>query len=84
MVLPNVLSKMAQGKIRELKFRPTCDNITIMPVIYAAGKIRTPIMVIPGQRERFSKRGRGKFKYFAEFIPEPNYLFICAGFMCRN
>lgn len=69
-----IVRSVMRANTRELKFRGTCDHVTVMPVISAAGQVMTPLVVFPGREEKWRKRSDGKFETPADFLPQPNNL----------
>lgn len=65
-----------RANTRELKWRGTCDHVTVMPVISAAGQVFTPLFVLPGAEARWRKRGNGTYETPSDFLPKPNYVFM--------
>lgn len=47
-----------------------------MLVISVAGKILTPLVVLPGLEAKYRKQKNGKYETPADFLPWPNYLFM--------
>lgn len=65
-----------RGNTLELRWRGTCDHVTVMPIISASGLIFTPLFVLPGSEARRRKRGNGKYETPSDFLPKPDYLFM--------
>lgn len=65
-----------ERKNREIQFKGSCDHVTLRPVIFAAGQIMTPILVLTGLEGRYRKRSNGKYENPSNYLPRPNYLHI--------
>lgn len=73
--LKSLVTKNSRGNTRDPKFRGSCDHITVMPVVSAAGQALTTVIVLPGTEVKYHKRG-GRFETPADFLSQPNYLFM--------
>lgn len=71
-----VVSQGSRGNTTEPKFKGTCDHVTLMPVVSASGQAYTPVIVLPGKEARYRKRSSGIFETPADYLPQPNYLFM--------
>lgn len=71
-----IVKSGTRGNTRELKFRGSCDHVTLMPVVSAAGQVFTPLFVLPGKEARWRKRCNGKYETPSDFLPKPNLLFM--------
>lgn len=65
-----------RGNTMEIKFRGTCDHVTLMSVISAAGQIFTSLVVLPWSEEKNRKRANDKYETHSDYLPKPNYLFM--------
>lgn len=43
------------GNTTEIKFKGTCDHVTLLPVILAIGQILAPIVVLLGSESKYRK-----------------------------
>lgn len=68
--------KGRRGNSIESKFRGSCDHVTMMPVISAAGQILTPLFVLPRVEERYRKRSDGKWELPTHFLPQPKLVYM--------
>lgn len=66
----------SRANARQLKWRGTCDHVTLMAVVNAAGQSYTPLVVLPGVQARYRRRTDGRYETPADFLPVPNYLFM--------
>lgn len=71
-----IVSEGARGNIVEPKFRGSCDHVTLMPVVSAAGQALTPVVVLPGKEAKFRRRADRTFETPSDYLPQPNYCFM--------
>ena len=71
-----IVQRGTRANTREPKFKGTCDHVTLMPVVSAAGQVYTPVVVLPGKEARYRKRPDGSFETPSRYLPTPNYLFM--------
>lgn len=61
---------------RTIAWQGSVDHVTCMAVVNAAGQIFTPAFVLPGVMARFRRREGGRWETPADFLPQPNILFM--------
>lgn len=65
-----------RGNTRDVKFRGSCDHVTLMPFVSAPGQIMMPLAVLPVVETKHRKRQNGKYETASDFLPKPNYLHV--------
>lgn len=79
---PKLISRTGtRGNTIKLKFRGTCDHVTLMPTIYAAGQVITALFVLPGNEAVIESGVTVRMKPFHAFCLKQT-LFYVPRFRC--
>ncbi len=71
-----LLKKEVRPNTRYLKFQGSIDHVTVMPVVSASGQVYTPVVILPGKKEKYRKRPDGRYETPQDFLPSPCYMYM--------
>lgn len=71
-----VVNRGKGGNKVEANLRGTYDNLTLIPLVSAAGRIMTPTLVLLCKDAKHRKRSTGKFDTPSYFLPSPHFLYM--------
>lgn len=66
-----------RANTRKNHFRGYCDDVTLLSVFSASGKILTPLVVLSRNQAKYRKRGNRKFETPLDCILKQNDLYMC-------
>lgn len=72
----SIVKSVTRGNNRDLKFRGTCDYVTLIPFVSAADQILTTIVVLPCVEDKYRRRPNGKHQIPSDILPRSNYLYM--------